>query len=104
MADKRVNIESREKETPQHVCFLCVSVMDLIFYLPVENLPCSSVVNGSRPVFFFRHYNSSLCCAVIKILLFNELSCKMKLIMKKNFMIAFLSAVLIIFFLFFSLL
>lgn len=48
--------------------------------------------------FFFRHCNSSLCYAVIKILLFNELSCKMKLIIKKTFMIAFLSTMLIIFF------
>lgn len=72
--------------------------MDLILYLSVENLPCNSVVNGSRSLFFCRHYNSSLCCVVIKILLFNELSCKMKLIIKKPFMIAFLSAVLIIFF------
>lgn len=92
-----MNSENREEETPQHVYFLCVSVMDLILYLSVENLPCDSVVNGSRPL-FFRCYNSSLCCVVIKILLFNELSSKMKLIIKKVFMIALLSAVLIIFF------
>ena len=75
MAEEVVNSETREKETPQHVYFLCVSVIDIILYPSVENLPCNSVVNGSRPL-FSRHYNSSLSGVVIKILLFNELSCK----------------------------
>lgn len=82
-AEEMLDSENREKETPQHVYFLCVSVVDLILYLSVEKLPCNSVVSGSRPL-FFKRYNSFLCCVVIKILLFNELSCKMKLIIKKT--------------------
>lgn len=81
-AEELVNSENKKKETPQHVYFLCLSVMSLILHLPVENLPRNSVANGSRHP-FFRHCNSSLCYAVIKILLLNELSCKMKLIIKK---------------------
>lgn len=51
-AEELVNNENKKKETPQHVYFLCLSVMSLILHLPVENLPRNSVANGSRPPFF----------------------------------------------------
>lgn len=50
-AEEVANSENKNKETPQDVYFLCLSVMSLILHLPVENLPCNSVVNGSRPLF-----------------------------------------------------
>lgn len=63
MAEAVVNSENRKKETPQRVYFLCVSVMDIILYLSVENLPCNSVVNGSRPLFFQPLEQLSVLCS-----------------------------------------
>lgn len=71
------------------------------FFLAIQSSVDQDFSNKKK--YFFLLYNSCLWCAVIKIPLFNESSCKMKLIVKekaqnKTVVIAFLSAVLIIFF------